>query len=309
MKTFGLGLLLGVLLSLALLYFADFTEDPDSVGVTVTIIIAFCIAQIITLASKFILNLLLKRNAASPQTNLVFLFILPALTLQSCSTTKSGNYTGPTATDNWTNTSAQDAGDERNFTAYRNYLYRDNPDTNEYGAYGYVVFASNPNIGYSPRQMITHSAFIKVFSEVQNANQTILPPQYYMVTYWPLQTKTTPTLTGPTTKQALTQYDFDLATRIAAKVNLPNSRGPFLVAWDRPFHFASFTPQYDSLVLDMTHFVNKDIERGMRLWRKIIVKGPGQWNNSETYYLKVKENFRGLTQIYGHAILRFIKNN
>ena len=171
--------------------------------------------------------------------------------------------------------------------ATREYLYAGERVPDGYGAYGYLVFTSDPTSTEKERYLAACSAFKGYLPQTLAASAEERTAQ--MVTFWPLKERGLGD--RPTCEQLIADYDADFAARIAAAVRMSGVRGPLLVAWKTP----DTTEKSESLILDMSNFSNKDLSRAIQLWKDRIAMDPAHWRNGWNAAL-VKEEFRNVIE-------------
>ena len=143
--------------------------------------------------------------------------------------------------------------------ATRQYFYTRERVPDGYGAYGYLVFTSDPTSTEKERYLAACSAFNGYLPQTLAASPDERTAQ--MVTFWPLKERSLGN--RPTCEQLIADYDADFAGRIAAAVSMSGVRGPLLVAWKTP----DTTEKSKALILDMSNFSNKDLSRAIQLWK------------------------------------------
>jgi hypothetical protein len=152
-----------------------------------------------------------------------------------------------------------------------------------YGAYGYLVFTSNPRLTAKERYAAVCSVFVAHLEASRAKSKRERASE--MITFWPLRPDFL--AEAPECKDALENYDTAFAGRIAAAVRKQGVRGPLLVAWPTPFGKAGS----EALVLDMSSFSNDDLSRAIRIWKDRISMDPTMWQ-SGWKAVQLKEELR-----------------
>jgi hypothetical protein len=152
-----------------------------------------------------------------------------------------------------------------------------------YGAYGYLVFTSDPRSTAKERYAAVCSAFVGhlVASHAKSARERASE----MITFWPVQRGFV--AENPDCKEVIDYYDTWYAARIAASVGKQGARGPLLVAWPKPYGEA----RSEALVLDMSSFSNDDLSRAIQIWKDRIAMDPALWQ-SGWKTVQIKEELR-----------------
>jgi hypothetical protein len=199
----------------------------------------------------------------------------------------------------------------------RAYLFADQMEPPGFGAYGYLLFASQPSESETPRYNRVCAAFHRDLIEAWGNSPHERSSQ--MATFWPLKfdqrteesaklSALTKASEGKTDQKALCEllianYDYRRASGIISMIRKQGARGPVLAAWVKPFGKANSS---DALVLDLSDFADEDLDRAFAIWRERITTDPAVWRDGFNLVL-CREAFRNFLQKYGDTVLAVIK--
>lgn len=170
-----------------------------------------------------------------------------------------------------------------------------------YGAYGYLVFTKRPSQNEMQRYLEVCEAFVRNLepvSEYSHIASTSLMP-----TYWLAVGDNTLNKRRPHCRVWVDSYDYPRAKGIASTVSALNSKGPLLVAWNKPFENVSQGEK--ALILDLSDFSDEDLDRAFGLWMDRITRDPAVWQAGFNLVI-AKEAFRNFLEKYGDNIVRAI---
>lgn len=154
----------------------------------------------------------------------------------------------------------------------RDVLLQGEKEAADLGAYGYLLFASQPAAENQERYLAACEAFRGKLEE-----RSLIPAQRatrFMVTYWLLSQQA-----EDDCEHWLESYDYPRAHRILSQAGLLDREGPVLMAWTRPPD--ELPVHAEGLVLDLSpsRVSEKDYGRALRAWRAAIVEEPAVWES------------------------------
>jgi hypothetical protein len=126
-----------------------------------------------------------------------------------------------------------------------------------------------------------------------------------MPTYWLAQNLGQIDKGDPDCQEWIEFYDYSRAKRIASATKVLSSEGPILVAWSQPFE--KTRADETALVLDLSGFSNRDLDRAFGIWMDRITRDPEIWRDGFNLVL-AKEAFRSFLEKYGDHIIRAVKS-
>lgn len=184
----------------------------------------------------------------------------------------------------------------------RDFQVRGTPLPLGFGAYGYLVFTKRPGRDQANRYGSMCEAYVNALESVNTfpgRDRASL-----MVTYWLLEEEPTNEWDLPDCMYLLEQYDYATASTIASSIGVLDAEGPVLVAWRTPFE--THEPGDTRLLLDLSTFIDNDLDRAFGIWKSRIVRDPTSWE--EGFVLSnIKERFRNFLQKYGPSIVSVIE--
>lgn len=187
----------------------------------------------------------------------------------------------------------------------RDFLHSGSEPRNDLGAYGYLVFTSRP-VADTLRYLDVCTAFIANIEPISEYLRfEDVAPESLMATYWLLEDSLASEDRYEDCGVLIEEYDYARASLIASSVDKLGSKGPVLVAWERPFQPGMTGTE--ALVLDMSDFSNADMSRAFRIWKERIVRDPRVWKEGYQTAMIV-EAFRNLIQRYGEEIISVIRS-
>jgi hypothetical protein len=183
----------------------------------------------------------------------------------------------------------------------RGYLAQGQQPEADLGAYGYLLFTTQPSAQTRPRYLRVCESYRR---SLVNINQFPRDDKGtpLMITYWLVRQRLNRNA-EPSCAQLVDNYDYATATQIASAVQRFKATGPVLVAWQKPF---GQEQQGEALLLDMSDFSDEDLDRAFDIWKDRIARDPSVWNNGFSY-VKTREAFRNLISRYGEQIVSIIK--
>lgn len=187
-------------------------------------------------------------------------------------------------------------------TPARDVLFSGQKTPTGFGAYGYLIFTKRPAAVDFNRYMSVCDAFIQNLEPVSDypssSRAKIMP------TYWLANNRREVDNRHPDCERWIEFYDYARAKSIASSAKMLSSKGPVLVAWDRPFEKVS--NEETALVLDLSGFADEDLGRAFRIWMDRITRDPRIWNDGFNVVL-AKEAFRNFLEKYGDNIIEAVK--
>lgn len=184
----------------------------------------------------------------------------------------------------------------------RDFLHDGFAENDNLGAYGYLLLTSKPSDEDSVRYKTICEVFNRTVRTVADFEE--YAPSQLMVSYWPLLEQPVSYLILEDCNWLIQNYDYAKAEVVLSSIAKTHVEGPILVAWEKPFSPDSLGENY--LLLDLSRFNTQDLERGIRIWKSQIIKGPEDWNDG-LLYLRIKEEFRNFLERYGDSILTFVQ--
>ena len=184
----------------------------------------------------------------------------------------------------------------------RGFLVRNEQPESGLGAYGYLLFITEPTAQSRARyEHVCESFKRSLRDEDEYAGQA---RGQIMLTYW-LLNRPYADARAQSCAQLVDNYDYASAAQLASAVNKLGAAGPVLAAWRKPYG-SEEQGQSEALVLDMSNFSDEDFDRAFGIWKERIVMDPSVWNSGFNY-VKAREAFRNLISKYGEQIVAIIK--
>jgi hypothetical protein len=187
-------------------------------------------------------------------------------------------------------------------TPARDVLFSNEEAPSGFGAYGYLIFTKRPSDDNFDRYIAVCNAFIRNLEPVSDYPSSSWPS--IMPTYWLAQNQGQIDKDYPECQQWMEFYDYSRAKSIASATKVLSSEGPILVAWSQPFEKTGNNET--ALVLDLSDFSNRDLDRAFGIWMDRITRDPKIWRDGFNLVL-AKESFRSFFEEYGDRFIRAVK--
>lgn len=184
----------------------------------------------------------------------------------------------------------------------RDFLFNEYAENDSLGAYGYLLLSQRPMESDTIRYNKICEAFIGGIRPIDKFSQ--FHPSRIMVTYWPLANKPDNRSKLDDCRWLIQHYDYVKAEVILSTIEKNHVSGPLIVAWEKPFSPDSLYDNY--LRFDLSKFNDKDLDRGIRIWKRQIIKGPEDWQKG-LLYVRLKEELRNFLEKYGETIFAYVQ--
>lgn len=188
--------------------------------------------------------------------------------------------------------------------AARSLLNRGQDPNPRFGAFGYVLLTHRPTTTDDRnRHLSVASAFLGSLESVESYPD--VPRSLLMITYWPVQSPIP--IWDAEASELVSQYDYKRTISLLLHVQhrdevRSDTRGPILVAWDRPY--GDPTAKH-ALVWDLRTYSDEEVGRAFRIWRERITLKPELWNDGFKL-VKIRETVRNSLNAHGKTLLNLI---
>lgn len=190
------------------------------------------------------------------------------------------------------------------FVATRSILQPGSKISDNYGAYGYLLFAKKPSEEEKKRYLKICDAFLRVFVPTSEALAVGIDTNNIMPTFFPVIAKC-PKREALKSQFLLDNYDYTYSQIVLSNIKKPGKEGPYLVAFQKPF-VPGKVNKGTMLYLNLYDFTDEDIDRAFEVWKDMIANDPNTWKEGFNKTL-ILEAFRNFLNRYGQEICDIIK--